>query len=207
MNSSDKNIIKIGFFYKFAVLILRFIAKTWRYKIIGAVPDKPAIVAFWHGLMLPVWYMFSESNPVGVVSLSKDGSVLSYLLSKWNFHLIRGSSSKGGKEVLSEIIESAKDSLILMTPDGPRGPVNKFKAGAVVASQRSGTPLVLCKARVKNKIIFKKSWDKFELPLPFAVIEINLSEKIFVNPDFDKDKIDEIILDCENKLNADSLLK
>ncbi|MFA6571288.1 MAG: DUF374 domain-containing protein [Bacteroidota bacterium] len=203
MIKSTDDISNIGIKYKIAVALLRFFAITWRYDIKGKVPSKPAIIAFWHGLMLPVWYFFSKEQPYGVVSLSKDGSMLSYLLSKWNFRLIRGSSSSGGREVLDDIIRKSAETLILMTPDGPQGPVHKFKAGAVVASQRSSTPLVLCNPKIKFKIVFGKSWDKFQLPLPFSKIELYFTEINSVAPTATRDEIDLIINDCENRLNID----
>lgn len=186
--------------HRFGIFLVRLISMTWRYKIIGDTPEKPSIIAFWHGLMLPVWKFFSRYNPTAVVSLSKDGEVLSDILEKWNYKLIRGSSSKGGKEVLESIVEQAHDGLTLITPDGPQGPIYEFKAGSVIASQRSGVPLILCGVNIKSKFTFKKSWDRFELPCPFSKIILNFSAPLNIDKEIVKDEIDKLLKDCGNKL-------
>jgi lysophospholipid acyltransferase (LPLAT)-like uncharacterized protein len=191
--------------HRLGISLIRLISKTWRYEIIGNIPDKPAIIAFWHGLMLPVWKYFSKYEPKAVVSLSKDGEVLSSLLEKWGYGLIRGSSSKGGKEVLETIVESANNNYTLITPDGPQGPIYEFKPGAVIASQRSGVPLVLCRVKIKSKKIFGKSWDKFQLPCPFTKIILNFSEPIRINTESDKEEIDKLLKYCELKLKELSI--
>src|SRR3989339_614407 len=167
--------------HRFSIFLLRLISKTWRYEIDGNIPEKPAIIAFWHGLMLPVWKYFSKHEPIAVVSLSKDGEILSDILEKWKYTLIRGSSSKGGKEVLESIVEQANDGLTLITPDGPQGPIHEFKAGGVIASQRSGVPLILCGVKIKWKFTFKKSWDRFSFPYPFSKIILNNYQKVIMN--------------------------
>jgi lysophospholipid acyltransferase (LPLAT)-like uncharacterized protein len=193
--------VKISLKYKIAVGILNLISKTWRFEVFGNEPDKKGIVAFWHGNMLPVWYYFSKLKPFAIVSMSKDGDVLSYLLEKWNFKLVRGSSSKGSKEAMDEITAKAQKGIILITPDGPRGPKNIFKAGAVVSAQRSSSPLYLCRTEIQRKMILNKSWDKFEFPFLFSKIKLIISEPIFIDIDKKREEIDIIIFECQNKLN------
>ena len=193
--------MKLELKYRFAVLLLNLLSKTWRFRIIeGTFPDKPAIIVFWHGLMLPGWKLFEGKSPKAIVSLSKDGEILSNLLQKWGFEVIRGSSSKNGKEVLKLIINNALEHYVLITPDGPQGPANKMKAGAIVACQRSGTKLFLCGISINSKKIFNKSWDKFQLPYPFSKIYIRFSEAIEIEKNTEKKEINTIISKYEIKL-------
>jgi len=62
-------------------LILQ-ISKTWRITTQGNIPQPPAIIAFWHGYMLPVWKYFSDKNPSALISQSKDGEILAAILEK-----------------------------------------------------------------------------------------------------------------------------
>lgn len=194
--------MKIEFKYKIALFILNLLSKTWRIKILGKEPTNSGIVAFWHGYMLPVWKYFAKYKPVAVVSQSKDGELLSNLLSYWGYSLIRGSSSKGGKIVLEEIINRAKNDIILMTPDGPKGPIYEFKAGAVIASQRSNSILYLCKVEMNCRFIFKKSWDKFSLPLPFSKVILQIIEIGTIPNHYDREEIDKLIKECQDILNS-----
>lgn len=186
--------------HKIAVNLIDLISKTWRIQILGEKPARSGIVAFWHGQMLPGWKALADVKPYAIVSKSKDGAVLSALLEKWGLNLLRGSSSKGGKEVLQQIGELAKNNLVLMTPDGPRGPNKKMKAGAVIASQRSGSPLYLCGIVIKNKRIFKKSWDNFQFPLPFSKIIISYSNPLYIENFENRNLTENIIKETEKQL-------
>ncbi len=51
------------------------ISTTWKFEIFGEIPQKPAIIIFWHGFMLPVWKLFSNKYAFSVISKSKDGEL------------------------------------------------------------------------------------------------------------------------------------
>lgn len=175
-------------------------AKTWRFRIVNKPVDFNAVIAFWHGTMLPVWYFFKDYNPLGIVSLSKDGEILSMLLKKWKFKLIRGSSSKGGKEVIENTINTNHKGPILITPDGPRGPKEEMKAGAIVIAQKSNIPLILCGVRISKKIKLDKSWDNFEIPMPFTKIYLSFSEKFNIDNSLDYEYINSLKISLTQKL-------
>ena len=193
--------MKLNLSYKIAVSMINLVSKTWRINVTGKIPEKPAIIVFWHGLMLPGWKMFGGKLPYAVVSQSRDGEILSALLKKWGFRLIRGSSSKSGKEVLAEITINSQENYVLMTPDGPRGPIYKMKPGALIASLRTGTPLYFCGIKINRKKIFERSWDKFQLPLPFSKIEITYSQPYIFSKELSREEIAEKIVELERELN------
>ncbi len=176
------------------------ISKTWLFHIKGSFPQKPAIVVFWHNEMMPIWRIFANKNAYAVVSQSKDGQILSDLLEKWGFMLIRGSSSKGGKEVMNQLVEKSQDNYVLLTPDGPRGPRHFLKPGGIVASQRSGARFYYIKANISKKIVFKKSWDRFEFPLPLSRITIEISEPYIISNELNNNEITELIRNIEGKM-------
>ncbi|MBU0560072.1 MAG: lysophospholipid acyltransferase family protein [Bacteroidota bacterium] len=161
---------------------------------------KNFIAAFWHGKMFIPWFVLRGHNPAALVSKSKDGELLSNLLEKWNYKLIRGSSRDGGKDALEEAVDEAeKGFTIVFTPDGPTGPIYKMKAGAVVAAKKANIPLVLIGAGYSKKRILK-SWDKFELPSFFSNCRIVFSEPIIVDSSLSREQVSEIILECEEEL-------
>jgi len=165
---------------RFASLSIRLLARTWAVHIEGRLPTGPCIVAFWHGEMLPVWYAFRALRPVALVSASKDGAILSTLLRDWGYTVVKGSTSKGGKEALQQLVENATASVVLITPDGPRGPAHIAKPGAVIAAHRAGVPLILVRMRATQTKTMTRSWDAFQLPLPFARITLHVSAPIDV---------------------------
>ncbi len=157
--------------------------------------------AFWHGKMLVGWYLFRGNNPAAIVSESPDGELLVKLLKAWEYKIVRGSSSRSGKKALNEMVELAKEgNSIIVTPDGPTGPPRKFKAGAVVTAKRTGLPLLLCGIGCRKAVKFK-SWDSFELPLPFTEVQVRFSEPVIVEENLERDEVSEKMLEAENLLN------
>ncbi len=193
--------MKLKFKYKLAIILIDILSNSWHIKIKGCIPEIPGVIAFWHGSMLPVWKFFSEKESTALVSLSKDGEILSSLLERWNFKLIRGSSKKGGKEALRLVVEEDLDRFILITPDGPQGPAKKFKPGAIISAIRRQCPLYLCSVKTNSAIHFSKSWDNFLLPLPFSVIELTFSDAIIIEENYSKEKVNKLIHESEKWLN------
>jgi lysophospholipid acyltransferase (LPLAT)-like uncharacterized protein len=130
---------------------------------------------FWHGKMFAGWYAARKQTPVALVSKSKDGELLATVLRGWGYSLTRGSSSKQGREALDRAIElvqtGVRDRLVI-TPDGPRGPYHRFKRGAFLAAKELDVPLYHLTISYHSRILFVRSWDKFELPRPFSKVDI-----------------------------------
>lgn len=154
------------------------LVKTLRFKWSGSpLPDK-CIVAFWHSKMIAGWYV-SKKDVVALVSPSKDGDYLTSVLEKWRYTVVRGSSSKKGMEALEEamvMIGSGNSKRIVITPDGPRGPKEEFKRGAFIAAKELGLPLLFLHINYRSSYKLSKSWDTFEIPLPFSVVDVYAEE-------------------------------
>ena len=187
--------------FKIVSVIINLISKTWRVRY-SKMPPQPAVIAFWHGFMMGAWKQFSHHSSYAVISRSNDGELLSTLLKKWGFSLLRGSSARGGSEILADMVEVSKKHYLLITPDGPQGPAYNFKAGAVIAAQRSGSPLYLCSIKSTQALYFRKSWDSFCFPLPFSRVEINFSEPVMVSAVLNREEITELITLCEERMRV-----
>lgn len=163
--------------------------------------NKNYILAFWHGTMLLSWYLHGNPNVAALISKSKDGDLLAKILKHWNYNVVRGSSSTGGDIALAIMIDFAKnDYSVTITPDGPRGPVHKFKAGAVITAKKSEVPLILAGVGYQKKKVLS-NWDKFEVPYFFSKAKIVYSEPIFIGANLSYEETSNIIINCENKLN------
>ncbi len=163
--------------------------------------NKKYILAFWHGTMLLPWYLHGNPQMTALTSKSKDGDLLARLLKKWKYRVVRGSSSSGGEIALGILVDYAKNNFsVAITPDGPRGPRQKFKAGAVITAKRSGHPLVLVGVGNQRKKVLK-NWDEFEIPHFFSRSRIVYSEPIYVDPNSSYEQTSEMISFCEKELN------
>lgn len=144
---------------------------------------QPFVVVFWHGTMFLAWWWMRRNNPAALVSQSKDGEILSNILQRWDYHLIRGSSSRGSKEAMDSMVQVVKDGYNLcVTPDGPHGPKHVMKMGAIRVAQKTGSPIILLGIGIRRKKILK-SWDNFWVPLPFTKCLIECSDPIYIDGD------------------------
>jgi lysophospholipid acyltransferase (LPLAT)-like uncharacterized protein len=188
--------------------LINILCKSLRIKITNGksieriISDRKSfIIAFWHSTMLLPWYLHRNMNVAALVSKSKDGDLLAKLLRSWNYKVIRGSSSSGGDVALGIMIDYAKNNQsIAVTPDGPRGPAYKLKAGVVVTAKKSGLPLILLGIGFKKKKLLK-SWDQFQVPYFFTKANAVYSEPIYINQDAGYNTTSELINKCEAELN------
>jgi lysophospholipid acyltransferase (LPLAT)-like uncharacterized protein len=176
-----------------ASFLIRALGRTWSLEIHGRLPTGPCIVAFWHDEMLPVWFAFRALRPVALVSASSDGQILSRVLKDWCYDVVTGSSSSGGKEALDQLVELASSRVVLITPDGPRGPRHICKPGVVVAAHRSQVPIVMVRASAGFSKRFRGSWDAFLLPLPFSTVHLYVSSALHIPSTATRQEIDDFI--------------
>ena len=166
-----------------------------------AKENKNFIFAFWHGTMLLPWYLNRNKNVAALTSKSKDGDLLARLLKSWNYQVIRGSSSSGGEIALGIMVDYARNkNSVAITPDGPRGPAKKLKAGAVVTAKKSGLPLVLIGVGYNKKRVLR-NWDSFQIPAFFSKANAIYSEPIIIDKNLDYEATSEMINMCEAKLD------
>ncbi len=140
--------------------------------------DTGTIFAFWHGKMIAGWLLAHTLFPArkleAVVSMSKDGQALADTLAQCGFSLIRGSSSKGGDKVKDAMLTVLNENgIVVLTPDGPRGPVKQFKFGTLRLASSNHFPLLFAAICYSNTWKLK-SWDQFEIPKPFSKATVTL---------------------------------
>jgi len=141
------------------------------------------IVAIWHQRIIPVVgyaRKFSVYAPSAMISQSRDGDIIAGVASLLNFRPIRGSSSRGGKEALADMIaDLAENQVAVHALDGPRGPRGVVKPGLIVMAQLSGVPIVPVYISV-NRAWLLNSWDRFIIPKPFSTVVIRWDSPIYV---------------------------
>lgn len=148
----------------------------------------PAIFAIWHNrltlsLMLYRRYV-QRPQPhrrmAAIVSASRDGGMLARALELFRVQPVRGSSSRRGAQALLEMTSWAERGFDLaVTPDGPRGPRYVVQDGVVDAASLSALPIVPACFDLSRRWELK-SWDRFQVPIPFARVEAYFGEPLRV---------------------------
>jgi lysophospholipid acyltransferase (LPLAT)-like uncharacterized protein len=148
--------------------------------------SKSLIPVYWHQHMVfgarAVLDLRSEGLQAGfLISPSIDGTAPAMLVEKVGGVVIRGSSTHTGARALRDYYETIVKKLVspAITPDGPKGPLHEFKPGAVMLSQITGKPILPIAIAAARAIRFR-TWDAFELPLPFSRIAIVYGEPVKV---------------------------
>lgn len=158
---------------------LRALAATWHYRVIGGeaieslrAHGTPFIFSLWHGQLLPLIWHHREQGIAILVSEHRDGELIARLASSIGYRLIRGSTTKGGERALLALVKELRAGKeVAVTPDGPKGPARSYAAGALVAAQRSGAPIVPIAAHA-DRAWHLASWDSFMIPKPFARVTV-----------------------------------
>jgi len=120
---------------------------------------------------------------VALVSASRDGGFLARILELFEVQPVRGSSSRRGAQALRELVSwGERGHDLAITPDGPRGPCYAVQEGVISTAQLTGLPIVPVAYRLTWKIR-AKSWDRFQVPLPFTRCEVVTAPPIHVPRD------------------------
>ncbi|MEN8154245.1 MAG: lysophospholipid acyltransferase family protein [Acidobacteriota bacterium] len=182
---------KIKFFLirKLAKLFISSIIFTCKIDISGEkylqeITDResPVIFIFWHRHIFFTIYRFRKSSARPLISFSPDGEIVSQIADEFGMDPVRGSSSKGGARAFLKIMNSIKkeNSKILITADGPRGPLRELKDGTIKLAGKTGAAVVPISWYASKVKVFEKSWDKFMIPLPFSRIRFAYDKPVYI---------------------------
>jgi len=175
-------------------LIILCIGKTLRWRIIGwdklesvYREGKKPIMVFWHGRIFMASYYFRNRGIVVMTSLHRDGDYIAGVIRRLGYEAARGSSSRGSVGATKEALEALrKGKDIGFAIDGPRGPRHVVKRGPTYIAWKSGHPVLPFNVSVKRKWRLK-SWDHFQIPMPFSRALVEIGEPIYVDADAPKE--------------------
>jgi lysophospholipid acyltransferase (LPLAT)-like uncharacterized protein len=158
------------------------------------------IYAFWHGHLLYLMYRYRGSGVYILVSQSRDGEMLSQILRYFGLPTIRGSSSRGGRRSLLELVRLARvGASAAIAPDGPRGPRHHVRSGVITFARLTEMPIIPVAVGARWKIEFH-SWDRFLLPLPGSRVLVAYGEPVLVSSDADTAVLEQKRQELEGKL-------
>jgi lysophospholipid acyltransferase (LPLAT)-like uncharacterized protein len=175
----------------------------------GALRESRAVIpVFWHQHLLFGAKALLDLRPDGLkpgflISPSVDGTAPAMLVERVGGHVIRGSSTSTGARALRDFYETIVKQGIspAITPDGPRGPVHEFKPGPVLLAQLSGKPIVPVSIAASPCLRFR-TWDRFELPLPFSRVVIAYGEPVRIARGVDVERLAALQLEMTGRLHA-----
>lgn len=169
-HSINKGLLGLG-----GSLTLRFLRSTidWRalYFDPSIDPMNPQyrgrfVYAGWHEYMVMPIALRGSRKLVALASQHGDGQFIARAMKHLNWHVVCGSSSRGGSKALLQMLRDDARSPNI-TPDGPRGPRRHFSAGALFLASKLQLPLVCAGYGYRNPWRMR-SWDSFAVPKPWS---------------------------------------
>ena len=154
----------------------------WRFEnraAVDAAVDSPRgfIACFWHGriaLAIACRRVLKDKPRRVLISNSPDGELIAKIVGRLSFGAIRGSSTMDKRAprrsvgaFLGALRFLEEGGLVAITPDGPRGPAEQMPEGPVALAKARETPVLLFGLAARPTLTLR-SWDKTQIPLPFA---------------------------------------
>ncbi|MEM1421554.1 MAG: DUF374 domain-containing protein [Pseudomonadota bacterium] len=167
-------VVGAGFLY------LQFYTTRWRWvgrhHLDAMFASGGFLASVWHSRLIPIAMLRPRGRrALALVSNNRDGDLIARVVANTGGEVVRGSSrdpkkadkEKKGSEALRTMVQAvAEEVIVVVTPDGPRGPRQRIKPGVVLAAAAAGCPVLPVAYSVRWGFTLK-SWDRFLVPLPF----------------------------------------
>ena len=158
---------------------------------------RPAILALYHGRMLMGARLLRPFASLVMVSHSRDGERIARTIERIDWKSIRGSSSRGGARALLELARRLSPEVSCChLVDGPLGPAGEVKPGLLALAKHSGALIV--PVYLAGKPCWEaSSWDRFQVPLPFARIHARFGKPFEVPATADPAELETLRVELE----------
>ncbi len=171
---------------------------------------EPVIFCLWHNRLALSLILFRryvqarqpQRKMAALVSASRDGGMLARVLELFDVEPVRGSSSRRGPQALRELVSASERGRDLaITPDGPRGPCYVVQEGIISLAQLTGMAIVPASFHLSCKWRLK-TWDRFQVPLPFARCEVQLGPPVRIPRDASDAERERLRAELEAQMRA-----
>ena len=191
--------------------LLAALGSTYRYRIAGLEHLHEAqaighpIHAFWHGRILPGTVYFKHRGIVVITSENFDGEWIARIITRFGYGTARGSSSRGARKALLQLVRDVEQSPVAFALDGPRGPARVAQPGAVWLAKVTGKPIIPFHLEADRHWTMR-SWDQTQIPRPFATVALAFAPPLVVPGEAKDDDLDRAgrrleaaLADCERR--------
>ena len=202
-------------------LYLRLILHSvrWRHENLACVEPvlagpSGAIALYWHGripMCLAPAHQWWRKRTRCLASPSADGEFIARAVAMSGFPAIRISSAKPGdgakaRQAVAAIREATDwvegGGVLVVTPDGPRGPNEVIAAGSLHIARASGQPVFLMGIAANPAVQIENTWDKVMFALPFGRGAVVWDGPLLVPADANAETLEALRLDWSARLSA-----
>ncbi|MEK7832933.1 MAG: lysophospholipid acyltransferase family protein [Acidobacteriota bacterium] len=163
--------------------LIRFICSTVKFEVVGLenhTETKPLIYCFWHNRIPTATYFWRRRGIVVMSSQSFDSEYIARFIQRFGYGTAKGSSTRGARAGLIQMIRAVRaGKSAAFTVDGPRGPIYVAKPGALLVAAKADAAILPFSISL-DRCWRLKSWDRIEIPKPFARAVVVIGEKMKV---------------------------
>lgn len=160
--------------------------------------EHPCILMLWHNNLIIVpeivhtfanQYIFTA-----FISNSRDGEPLAILTNSYRIGRVLRVPHNQRHAALHAMISRLRDhkEIIVVTPDGPRGPKYVVKPGIVMAAKATGAHVVPFEW-IASKHWELGTWDAMKIPKPFSKIVVTFGEAIVLGDEVKEEEALEVL--------------
>lgn len=189
MLKTIKNIAKNNTIVHTAIVIfiyisIRILSATYRFNITW-IQCKPhscintGVICLWHQDIIATAAFIIREKQSGTIiaSPSPEGKVVGTIATKLGLKVIYGSAFKTTIRLIKNALQVLQtQKKIYIVGDGSRGPAKKLQSGVTYLAKKSNLPLIQINCNPLWKITLHKTWDEFQIPLPFSKIQITVQQ-------------------------------
>lgn len=163
--------------------LIRVIGTTLKFEVVGRehhTEAQPLVYCFWHNRIPTATFFWRNRGIVVMSSQSFDSEYIARFIQRFGYGTAKGSSTRGARAGLIQMIRAVRaGKSAAFTVDGPRGPIYVAKPGALLLAAKSGAPILPFSISL-DRCWRLKSWDRIEIPKPFARAVVVIGQPIFV---------------------------
>lgn len=188
-------------------IVMRVLGLTWRieWRNIENLEkarslSKHGVVSFFHGRLIVIGYALRSWGITVLASEHPDGDIMGRAVAWLGWGHVKGSSSRRGAagfRELAAVLRSGSDAGL--TIDGPRGPRGCVQQGATELSRMTGAVVIPVTDSARPRRLLS-TWDRFQVPGPFARVVIAYGEPFIVPHDADREMREQSRLRLEREL-------
>lgn len=163
--------------------LIRAICATVKFEIVGGenhTEDEPLVYCFWHNRIPTATYFWRRRGIVVMSSQSFDSEYIARFIQRFGYGTAKGSSTRGARAGLIQMIRAVRaGKSAAFTVDGPRGPIYEAKPGALLLAAKANAAILPFSISL-DRCWRLPSWDRIEIPKPFARAVVVIGERMYV---------------------------
>lgn len=172
--------------------LMRLLLATCRWEVHGldlfkSIADQEkCILMLWHNrLALAPFILFRYARHFSYgafISNSRDGELISAIVHSYKTGQTIRVPHHSRHQALKEMIHylEQKRGVIVITPDGPRGPRYQIKPGITLAALETSAYIVRLNWKA-SRMWEMNTWDRLRIPKPFSKIIVSFEKPIVLN--------------------------